>query len=128
LCGNGGCCDQNTGLCISGDAGTCPNGNGACLFGGCRGGTCGLLGQLRCPNGTDCTSPSTVDVNGRCVACGGAGQECCAAQGGDWCGLPYACNGNTNHCEHCGAAGELCCQGRFCDAGTCGAAVGGRCP
>jgi hypothetical protein len=102
-------CPQNTGTCTNG---TCVNGATAC----------GGLGQQACAQGVGCTSPYTVVNNGRCEACGGQDQRCCAStarNGGDWCAAPFACNpNNPQRCQPCGGNNQPCCPGSYCPSST----------
>jgi hypothetical protein len=83
--------------------------------------------------------------NNTCVACGGAGQPCCAGSscnagccvpalqgGGDTCvavGMPCFGMGNrmcmgNGACGDCGAIGEGCCFGGACTAGQSACRMG----
>ena len=66
-CGAGGCCDNNTNLCIA-SGGACSSNTGTCSGGGCQGGTCGKLGQPACSGDVACTAPFTIRGNGVCVS------------------------------------------------------------
>jgi hypothetical protein len=94
-----------------------------CSAGGC-GPSCGRLGQPVCQGDVGCTAPNTVEQNGRCVACGGNGERCCAGARAGFCDAPYQCNNNQT-CEPCGASMQACCGGQFCNSGQC---ANNRCP
>jgi hypothetical protein len=122
-CGGGGCCDNNTGLCLGAGTACGAGANaGTCTNGGCQSGRCGRLGEPACPGGIGCTAPYTFEQNGNCVACGAQDQICCDnGNNGRYCGAGELCvnNGNGGRCQACGGMGQACCLGRTCATGAC---------
>ena len=84
---------------------------------------CGAPTQNCCAN-NQCGSGARCE-QGKCVACGGAGEACCPGGGpgpaADGCAGALRCE--ANKCTACGTAGEACCaDGQACVQGTaCGA-------
>jgi hypothetical protein len=135
-CPDGGCCVF--GLCRKsgeecGESPTLGKVPGICTNGSCVNGTnrCGSIDEACCmPRGL-CTAPGALcGLNlGKCIACGGETQECCAFGGA--CksdhNVCYGGGGGTNrpHCEACGLPGQICCGDtavtarKKCDADVC---------
>jgi hypothetical protein len=115
-CAAGGCCDHALGGCVTAGA---PGGDGlSCVDGSGGGGTCGKMSQPACGMKVGCTGDYTRNVNDLCLACGAAGQPCCAGVSRGWCAAPFACNPTTNLCASCGGDGQVCCSAGKCPAGT----------
>ncbi|MFL6193439.1 MAG: hypothetical protein ACJ75H_04670 [Thermoanaerobaculia bacterium] len=114
VCNSSGVCRTPCGdagqRCCTG--GACNSPSLACNSSSiCR--TCGRTGDICC-SGNTCAAGNTC-TNGRCEACGGFNQPCCAGV----CGAGLTCSFGINRCGPCGNPGDLCCPGNFCNFSTC---------
>jgi hypothetical protein len=114
-----------------GGGGGCTEGM-ACLQGGQPTGCC-VSGV--CITEFSACSSTTVCQAGACVACGGAGQTCCAFNSCDAGGCCLEVDNNAPPTSTCVAAGGSCapwatgsCMNSQCADGTCGDLNGACCP
>lgn len=84
--------------------------------------TCGGSSQPCCPEGTACSDPKAVCLNGKCQGCGAEGEACCP---GAVCGGATLACGPDGLCKTCGQVGGPCCKPAgsadplSCSAGAC---------
>ena len=91
--------------------------------GACQAGRCSACGGTTQPCCANLCYDGLLCKSGTCTACGGLGQTCCAASAGiTACQAGMACS-SSGVCSRCGGLGETCCAGSACSEGCCSSGV-----
>jgi fibro-slime domain-containing protein len=119
-CCSGNQCD-NPGCCYNH---VCTDEGSTCGASGgiCQAGRCSACGGASQPCCANVCYEGLLCKGGTCTGCGGLGQACCTGGAGT-CQTGMACTGSGGVCSACGSLGDMCCAGNTCNVGCCSGGV-----